>query len=256
MQELLNKIINGDCLEVMKNIQDNSIDLVVTDPPYKLITWWTRIEMQSDECWWVLSKRIKQTKDLKTTKWYKSWDIHNAELMKRWKMFKNLDIEFKDWIPEIYRVLKNWTHFYCMVNDRNMKEILNVWENNWFKIVNILVWIKNNATPNKYYMKNCEFTVLFRKWKARSINDMWTKQGLNIPNIIWTKKHPTEKPINLMKSYIENSSNENDIVLDPFAWCWSTAKACIELNRNFITTEIDQTFCEIAKTNLLPNHKH
>ncbi len=66
-------------------------------------------------------------------------------------------------------------------------------------------------------------------------------------NILRNKEHPTEKPIELMKLYIENSSNENDTVLDPFMGSGSTGVACKNTNRNFIGIELDENYFNIAK---------
>ena len=73
-----------------------------------------------------------------------------------------------------------------------------------------------------------------------------TKNILRIPNIIGTKTHPTEKPVELMKILIENSSNKDDIVLDCFMGAGSTGIACIETNRNFLGIEIDKKYYDIA----------
>lgn len=77
---------------------------------------------------------------------------------------------------------------------------------------------------------------------------MTTKNILDIPNIkAGTKVHPTEKPVDLMKILIENSSNEEDIVCDMFMGSGSTGVACLETNRKFIGCEIDSNFYNIAE---------
>ena len=73
-----------------------------------------------------------------------------------------------------------------------------------------------------------------------------TKNILRIPNIIGTKTHPTEKPVELMKILIENSSNKDDIVLDCFMGTGSTGIACINANRKFVGIEIDKKYYDIA----------
>ena len=84
-------------------------------------------------------------------------------------------------------------------------------------------------------MKNCEYVFLLRKGKAKWINNIGARKTVHrFNNIISNKTHPTEKPVELMRFYIENSSNENDIVLDPFMGTGSTGVACIEKNRRFI----------------------
>ena len=214
----------GDCLEVMKNIPDNIIDLVVTDPPYKIV---------QGGC---TNKAVR-------------FKGSNSDEVKKGILFKENSIKFDEWIPEIYRVLKPNSHCYIMVNDRNLKELIIVCENNGFKLLNILVWGKSKHSPNKYYMKNCEFIVLLRKGRAKNINNMGTKQLLLVDNVD-NKKHPSEKPISLIKIFIENSSVENNIILDPFMGSGSTGVACINTNRNFIGIELDENYFNIAKNRI------
>ena len=133
-----------------------------------------------------------------------------------------------------------------MSNDRNINELLNICEKVGFKLLNILVWGKSKHSPNRYYLKNCEFIVFLRKGKAKNINNMGTKQLLLINNVE-NKNHPSEKPIKLMKILIKNSTNEQDKVLDPFMGSGTTGVACKELNRNFIGIELDEKYFKIAK---------
>ena len=88
---------------------------------------------------------------------------------------------------------------------------------------------------------------MLRKGTARNINDMGTSNILRIPNIIGNKLHPTEKPIELMKILISNSSEQNNVVLDPFMGTGSCGVACKELKRDFIGVEIDKKYFDIAK---------
>lgn len=84
---------------------------------------------------------------------------------------------------------------------------------------------------------------------AKNIIDMGTSNFLQIPNIK-DKLHPTQKPVELMKSLIANSSNEKDIVMDCFMGSGTTGIACIELNRKFCGVEIDKKYFEIAKSRI------
>ena len=106
--------------------------------------------------------------------------------------------------------------------------------------------IKNN----RYYLNSCEFILMLRKGKAKNINNMGTKNILKISNIIGNKTHPTEKPIELMEVLVNNSSQENELVIDPFMGVGSTGLACIKNNRNFIGIEIDENYFNIAKSRL------
>lgn len=223
MSEIILK--QGDCLELLKKVKDNSIDLIVTDPPYKM-------NHSTGGCTNIGMKN----------KWQGNIKAGNSV------MNFSLDIKFSQWLPEIYRVLKSSGHCYIFCNDKNIQELLNISTTVGFKESNILVWIKNNATPNRYYMKNLEFILFLYKGSAKPINNMGSKCAVEIKNINGKNKlHPTEKPIELLKQYIENSSNENDWVLDPFMGSGTTGVACINTNRNFIGIELDKNYFNIAK---------
>ena len=160
-------------------------------------------------------------------------------------MFANNDIEFEDWLPEIYRVLKNNTHCYIMVNGRNLAELQKQAEKVGFVYQNLLVWEKGNATPNKFYLNACEFILMLRKGGERWINNMGSKTILKCPNIIGGKNHPTEKPVPLMEILIANSTNENDIVLEPFCGAGTTLIAAEQLGRICYGIELDPHYCDV-----------
>lgn len=220
----LNRIYNEDCLEGMKQMPDNSIDLVVTDPPYKM-------NHSTGGCTNIGMKN----------KWQGNIKAGNTV------MGFDLSIKFSDWLPEVYRVLKNQSHCYIFCNDKNMQELLNTTSKVGFRESNILIWQKNNATPNRYYMKNAEFILFLYKGAAKPINNMGSKCCVSIQNINGRDKlHPTEKPVELLSHYICNSSVIGDTVFDPFMGSGSTAIACINTNRNYIGFELDKHYCEFA----------
>ena len=230
----------GDCLEVMKDIPDKSIDLVVTDCPYHIVSGGCTTGAYGN----------KKGCGKCSIKWETKGQLYNFDNLKSGKLFDNNDIEFEDWLPDLYRILKDNTHCYIMINARNLKELQQEAEKVGFKFQNILVWKKNNATPNRYYLNNCEFILMLRKGKAKNINYMGTKNVLEIPNIIGKKNHPAEKPVELMKILIENSSNKGDVVIDPFMGIGSTGVACINTNRDFIGIELDEKYFNIAEKRL------
>lgn len=231
-----NNVYSMDCIEGMKQLDDNSIDLIVTDPPYKTITGGKGNGKNS--------VRPKGMLD------------GNRKLFKHQN-----NIKIKDWIGELYRVLKDGSHCYIFTNSLNLKEMLNESEKAGFKLHNILIWEKNNCTPSQYYMKNCEYVLFLRKGKAKWINDIGGSKTVHkFNNVIGNKLHPTQKPLDLLQFYIENSSNEGDIVFDPFMGSGSTAVACIKTNRNYIGFEVDEEYISIAderintcKENILDN---
>lgn len=220
-----------DCLKVLKDIPDNSIDLIVTDPPYRTISGGNKSE-----------------------KWKSGYK--NSILYKNdGKIFEHNDIDHKKWLKECYRVLKNNSHIYIMTNVLNLFNLEKLATEVGFKVHNLLVWEKNTANANRWYMKNCEYVLFMRKGKAKTINNPSSKTVHKYNNIIGNKLHPTEKPIDLMKFYVSNSSNKNDVVLDPFMGSGSTGIACKELNRNFIGIEIDEKYFDIAEKRIKDTNK-
>lgn len=155
---------------------------------------------------------------------------------------------------------KYWSNLQTIlmrfINSLNLNYILTEAEKCGFKLHNILVWEKNNCTPSQYYMKNCEYVLFFRKGKAKWINNIGESKTVHkFNNVIGTKLHPTEKPVDLLRFYISNSSNENDVVLDPFVGSGSTGIACIEENRKFIGVEIDEQYFKIAEERMKTRYR-
>lgn len=217
------QLYNGDCLELITEIPSNSIDLIITDPPYKTIKGGN-----------------------KSAKWVSRYG--GSILSKNdGKIFNFNNVNNEKWIKEAYRVLKNGSHFYIMTNLINLFEFKKLAEKAGFKLHNLLVWEKNTCTANRWYMKNCEYILFFRKGKAKSINNASTKTVHQFDNIVGKKLHPTEKPVELMKLYIENSSEIGEIVLDPFMGSGSTGIACVSADRSFIGYELDEGYFKIAK---------
>ena len=135
-----------------------------------------------------------------------------------------------------------------MCNFKNLNDLMNKSLAVGFKHINLLVWEKNNCTPSQFYMKNCEYTLLLRKGKSKYINDIGGSKTVHkFNNIIGNKVHPTEKPEQLMKFYVENSSSVGDTVLDMFMGSGSTGVACLNTNRKFIGIEMDEGYFDIAK---------
>ena len=210
----------GDCLERMKEIPSGSVDLCVSDIPYKL-TGGGKGDGAN-------SKRPKGIL------------VDNSQLMEVPK--------FEDWLPELYRVMKDGSHTYLMCNFKNLNDLMNKSLAVGFKHINLLVWEKNNCTPSQFYMKNCEYTLLLRKGKSKYINDIGGSKTVHkFNNIIGNKVHPTEKPEELMKFYVENSSNVGDTVLDMFMGSGSTIVAALNTNRKVIGIELNEGYFNIAK---------
>ena len=216
-------LMKGDCLERMKEIPDGSVDLCVSDIPYKLTGGGKGDGINSKRPKGILSD--------------------NSQLMSVPK--------FEDWLPDLYRIMKDGSHIYLMCNFKNLNDLMNKTSNIGFKHVNLLVWEKNNCTPSQFYMKNCEYTLLLRKGSSKYINDIGGSKTVHkFGNIIGNKVHPTEKPTDLMEFYVKNSSSEGDVVLDMFMGSGSTGVACANTNRNFIGVELDENYFNIAESRI------
>lgn len=215
----------GNCLNYFKNIPNESINLIVTDPPYKITSRGSSGTMGG---YW------------------------KEEIAKKGKIFKFNDIKCQDYFPEFYRILKDKSICYIMCNNINLQEMINVGTKVGFKFVKCLIWEKGNKICGKYYMGCFEYILLFRKGGDKPINYCGTPDILKI-SINKQKDgdgknlHDTEKPVELMEILIKNSSKENELVIDPFMGIGSTGVACKNLNRKFIGIEIDEKYFQIAK---------
>lgn len=202
-------------------MKDNTVDLIVTDPPYRVISG---------------GKKPKE-----------GFGYHVSVLKNNdGKIFKHNDIKASDYMSELYRVLKPNSDFYVMTNTLNLREIWEEAEKAGFKFHNLLVWEKNTATPNRWYMKNLEYTLYFYKGQAKAINNCGSKMIFKADNPR-NKSHPTEKPISLFAHYIENSTQPGDIVLDPFMGSGACGVASALLGRRFVGIEIDETYFKVAE---------
>lgn len=196
-------------------------DCLVTDPPYRLTSGGS-----------TPSRHLRMKGG-----WMKGYN-NNGQVVE-------CDIVWDDILELCYLLCATNADAYVMANDKNLLPCLTAAQSAGFGIHNILVWDKINATANRWYMKNVEFTAYLWKGTARRINDCGSKQLVRIKQIDETT-HPTEKPVELMKYYIANSSKERDTILDPFMGSGTTGIAALSLNRNFIGVEKNKTFFDMA----------
>jgi len=211
----INDVTCIDWQDGIKQVLDNSVDLVVTDPPYGM-------KFQSNR---------------------------RKELHKSIQNDDNLDW-LGGWCKELKRVCKDEAHLYVFCSWHNVdlfKQELGA----YFQIKNILIWEKNNHGSGDLlgdYAPKYEM-IIFCSNGTKKLN------GGRDANILKSAKtgndnHPTEKPVNLISYLIEKSSNKGDLVLDTFAGSFSTAQACKQKQRNWICFEIEPDYCKTAK-NLL-----
>jgi site-specific DNA-methyltransferase (adenine-specific) len=239
-------LYHGDCLDILPTLADKSVDLVLTDCPYKIVAGGMSVEYNPSECGGILNKRFISYGTDCSNKWIKKNPANVPSAVKNGKMFEHNDILFSEWLPDMFRLSKMATHTYIMINGRNITELQIESEKAGYVFQNILVWDKGNYTPNKYYMQGIEFILLLSKRPARNINNMGSGNLISIPNIIGNKEHPTEKPVALMSLFINNSTDTGQLILDPFAGSGTTAVACINTKRRYILIEKEEKYCEIS----------
>ena len=218
------KLYNKDCLEVMKNMEDDSIDLVITDPPYEISTSGAGIYKQKDK------KYVKELNEMK--------DGFSDEILN-----------------ELCRVMKK-INIYIFCSQKQIIHLLDYFVTKRGCNYNIISWHKTNPIPacgNKY-LTDTEYVLFFRERGVKVYGSFETKRTwYSTPLNQADKKkygHPTVKPQLILNNLIVNSSQENDIILDPFMGSGSTGEAAIKNNRNFIGVEICEEYFEISKKRL------
>lgn len=215
------QLYQGNCLEVMKNIEDRSVDLVVTDPPYEITTTGAGMYKQADK------QYVKELNGMK--------DGFSEEVL-----------------DELCRVMKKINiYFFC--SQKQIIPLLDYFVKkkkcNW----NILSWHKTNPIPacgNKY-LTDTEFILFFREKGVKVYGSFDTKRTWYATPLNQSDKkkygHPTVKPLSILENLVVNSSQEGEVVLDCFMGSGSTGVACLNTNRNFIGIELDEGYFKIAQ---------
>lgn len=211
IEDIENKIVNDDCMNILKQLPDKSIDLVLTDPPYGM-----------NFC----SNYRKE----------KYEHIENDD---------NLDW-LSGWCKEINRIKKDDAHIYIFCSWHKV-DVFKQEIEKFFAVKNILVWEKNNTGMGDLlndFAPKYEF-ILFCNPNNKQLNG---RRDSNILCFSRTQNslHPTEKPVELFSFLINKSSKENDLVLDCFSGSGTTAIACSELKRRFICIEKDKVYYEAS----------
>ena len=205
------KLYNSDCLEIMKDIPDNSIDMVLCDPPYGI------------------SFRSGRRKN-------KYENIKNDNNL----LFLNKYFE------ECFRIMKENTAIYCFCSWQNINIFKEEFEK-FFKIKNILIWVKNNHGSGDLKASYApRYEMILYGNKGRRIFEKNRYEDVLFFNKTKNELHPTQKPTDLLEFLIKNSSKENSLILDGFMGSGTTGIACINTNRNFIGIELDENYFNIA----------
>ena len=249
LDDVLNRVILGNALEVLEKLPEESVDMVFVDPPYflqlpnkKLTRWKAKTE-------------VKAVND--------SWD--------KFRSFEDYDSFITNMLTKIKRVMKPNATIWVIATYHSIFRIGKIIQDLNYWILNDIHWVKTNPMPNwlrvrftnatetliwavkdksaKKYIFNKELAKKFGIGKVAA--NVWMlplcngKERLKDKN--GKKLHSTQKPIELLKRVILTSTKEGDIILDPVAGVGTTGYVAKALNRNFIMVEINQKYAKSIK---------
>lgn len=208
-----NKIIHGDCVELLKNMPNNCIDLIITDPPYgdNVAYGWN-------------NKKIKNNKN----------PLINCLAL-----------------AEFYRILKKNSSVYIFTNWKHYPFLTEfILRYTKFRIRHLVIWKKHNFGLGWAFRHQHEMILVLEKGKPKynlkNFSDVQNATHINHNK----QNHPHEKPVDLLKKIIEHSSKEGDIIFDPFCGSGSICVACQEMKRKWIGIEIDEKWVEVARSRI------
>jgi site-specific DNA-methyltransferase (adenine-specific)/modification methylase len=243
-----NTIINGDCIEEMKKIPSNSVNLIFADPPYNL----------------QLGGDLYRPNQTKVDAVDDDWD--------KFSSFYNYDQFTKDWLEQSQRILDKNGAIWVIGSYHNIFRVGKILQDLGFWILNDIVWIKSNPMPNfKGTRFNNAHETLIWASKSQLSKPVFHYKSMKIANddkqmrsdwylpiclgaerikVDGVKAHSTQKPEELLRRVIISTTNEGDIILDPFMGSGTTGAVAKKLGRNFIGIEKNKDYVKIAKNRI------
>lgn len=241
----LNDIYQGDCIELMKKIPDNSVDLIFADPPYNL----------------QLNGELYRPNQTKVDAVDDAWD--KFESKEEYDKFTYL------WMKECYRILKKTGSFWVIGTYHNIFRVGSILQDIGFWILNDIIWIKTNPMPNfKGTRFNNAHETLIWATKSKTSNYTFHYHSMKVMNddlqmrsdwlipicqgderikVNGKKAHSTQKPAELLFRIIISTSNIGDVVLDPFSGSGTTAAVAKRLGRRFIAFDKEKFYVDVSK---------
>jgi len=250
INELVNKVFCEDSLKKLKEIPDNSVDLIFADPPYNL--------QLKNELWRPNQTKVDAVDD--------EWD--------KYESFEAYDKFCEKWLKECQRILKETGTIWVIGTYHNIFRIGKIMQDLGFWILNDITWVKTNPMPNFRGVRftNATETLIWAKKneqaKGYTFNYQLMKKFNNgkqmrsdwyipicngkerIKDKEGKKVHSTQKPEKLLKYVILSSSKEGDIVLDPFAGTGTTGAVAKKYGRKWILIEMDKNYCKVIEDRL------
>jgi site-specific DNA-methyltransferase (adenine-specific) len=243
-------LYHGDCLKVMQNFEDNTFDMVFADPPYFLSNGGFTVHA---------GKRVSVQKG--------DWDKSKSAI-------DDFTFHLK-WIQEVKRVLKPGGTIWISGTYHSIFQCGYALQLEDFKILNDISWFKPNASPNlacRNFTASHETLIWARKdaingkhtfnYELMKNGDWHEQDKIKNPGTqmrsVWSLttpkqsektmgRHPTQKPMELLKRIIIASTNEGDLILDPFNGSGTTTLVATQLKRNSVGIDMDENYLELAK---------
>lgn len=232
-------ILQGDCMERLKEIEDNSIDAIFADPPYFLSNGGISVQSGKQVC-------------VDKGEWDKGGTPEHIYNFNR------------QWLALCRTKLKDDGTIWISGTHHNIHIVMRCLQELGYKVLNTITWQKTDPPPNlscKYFNFSTELIIWARKHEKKThkfnyetmkrlnggtqMTDVW-----RIPAVSsWEKvegKHPTQKPLRLLYRIILASTNEGDTILDPFSGSGTTGIAANLLGRKYIGIEQDKSFVELS----------
>ena len=237
-------LYHGNALKILPTLPSESVDLVLTDPPYNVSNG-TVINRSYKHYVWRRPSSIKFD--------FGDWDKYE-------------DAEFYDftraWFEEVSRILKDGGWFATFFSKERVgwfvDPIFGMFKDYGFKVRTVITWHKTNPTPSfrkVNFISSTEFIVVGSKGSSKIPNFLMQKEMHNFfettnSSTYGETKHPTEKPLSLITWLMHILSKEGDTVLDPFLGSGTTMLAGLRLGRNVIGIEKESEYIKIIKDRL------
>lgn len=237
------RLLRGDCIEILNKARDNSVDMIFADPPYFLsnggITCHAGKMVSVNKGKWDKSKGAKE----------------NHEFTKKW-------------LEACQRVLKPNGTIWVSGTTHIIYSVGFAMQELGYKILNDIIWYKRNAPPNlscRYFTHSTEIVLwsaknakskhhfdypLMKKMnQGKQMRNVWE---ISAPQAVEKKfgKHPTQKPVELLKRIILASTKKDDLVLDPFCGSSTTGVAAVLLNRKYVGIDLESEYLQLSKKRL------
>lgn len=256
MELPINTIINGECIEEMKKLPDSCIDIIIADPPYNL---------SKGGKWNYDSSAEISGMGGNWNKVMQEWDNYS---------FEAYMVFTEEWLKQSQRILKPSGSMWIFGTYHNIGIINVLCQKLEIEIINEVIWYKRNAFPNlagrrltashetilwcnkggkkrEYYFdyeysKNGDFSYDSLKTPGKQMRTVWDISNNKEKRELKYGKHPTQKPIRILKRMIKLSSKEGELLLTPFSGSGSECVAAKATGRNYIGIEEDKSYCDIA----------